>query len=814
VKQRVRTPARVQAKPRAHLTRVRFCAVLLLALSLGVLVPDGSRHIVPASASAAAWSARSTVIPSYFEINRGQAPRNIRFLLRGQQAVAGFLANSITFGIETGRARASHHRDLLDRKLAAEKQTESFQTLRFLGAQPHPSIAGRSPLPGRVNYFIGSDPHRWHTDIPTFGRLLYRGIYPHTDMIVHASRGQLEYDWVLHPGAQPARIHLRVSGSAPLRLLKNGMLEAGRGAAELLQAHPVAYQNIAGVRRMVRARFVVQSASVFGLAVARYDRRFPLVVDPTVSYSTVLGGEDTDQSTSIAVDSSGDAYVAGFTTSLQFPTVHPLQQVNAGGADAFISELNASGSALLSSTYLGGSDDDQVNGIAVGADGSVYVTGGTRSLNFPISHAFQTTPGGGDECTVNEVTMPCGDAFVTHLTAGASTLLYSTYLGTSAEESGNGISVDAQGDAFIAGATQSTSFPQVHGLPPTDFESNGCDDPSSQDLPVCRDAFVTKLSPDGTHLIYSTLVGGNSDDAATAIAIDRYGAAWITGETASVDFPQVNTTLQEGDTTDAFVVKLGAPGNAIAFSTFLGGSNDDIGDAIALDANGDASVVGETDSDDFPTSNAFMANSPGDQDAWIARFSSVGGAPLYVTFMGGDSVQQATGVAVDGTGDTFVVGNTDSSDFPTIDATQQSIGGVDCAPVGSGATNCYDAFVQQLDPGGRPVFSTYLGGDNSDQATGAALDSVGNLYVTGITPSDDFPLRGGLSLSPAGDIASFITRFGDHPQSTQTPTATPTSTVTATPTPTASPTPRPKTTARHKCKKGFKKVHGKCKRKP
>ncbi len=445
------------------------------------------------------------------------------------------------------------------------------------------------------------------------------------------------------------------------------------------QLAPRAYQMTGGRRRPVASRYVLSGDRV-SIRLGAYDHHRALVIDPTVTlaYSTYLGGsgEEGDSGQGIAVDSAGDAYVTGTTTSTDFPTHDPLQPENASGggdvSNAFVAKLNPAGSALLYSTYLGGSGlgafGDSGLGIAVDSAGDAYVTGNTASSDFPTHNPLQPEFGGGGSD---------GDAFVAKLNPAGSALLYSTYLGGSGGDFGQGIAVDTAGDAYVTGYTNSSDFPTHDPLQRKASDTSGD-----------GNAFVAKLNPAGSALLYSTYLGGSRDDSGQGIAVDTAGDAYVTGYTNSPDFPTHNPLQRKfggrggfaGPTGDAFVAKLNPAGSALLYSTYLGGSDDDSAQGIAVDTTGDAYVTGNTNSTNFPTHDPLQPKFRGDHagfigDAFVAKLNPAGTALLYSTYLGGSGDDSGQGIAVDTAGDAYVTGDTNSSDFPTHNPLQPKLPG-------------------------------------------------------------------------------------------------------------------------------------------
>src|SRR5215212_3658745 len=441
--------------------------------------------------------------------------------------------------------------------------------LDFLGANPHATLTARKRLPGKVNYLVGDDPAKWQQGLPTHAELLYGGLWPGIDMAARGEGGKLKYEFLLQPGSSVEDVRLAYRGAEGLSVGAGGQLLVRTSLGVLKDAAPVSYQRIGGERVPVESRYKLEGDGSYGFAVGAYDPRYPLVIDPGLDYSTFLGGTTEDSGVGIAVDGEGRAYVTGTTLSANYPTTPGAFDTTFNGReDAFVTKLNASGSALAYSTFLGGSDSDQGLGITV-REGRAYVTGATLSANYPTtSGAFDTTFNG------------VFDAFVTKLNASGSALVYSTFLGGSDLDQGESIAVDREGRAYVTGLTQSADFPTTLGA--FDRTFNGP-----------NDAFVTKLNASGSALAYSTFLGGSDIDLGGDIAVSGRGSAYVTGGTDSADYP---TTPGAFDTTfnggfrDAFVTKLNASGSALAYSTFLGGSDIDLGGDIAVSGRGSAYV--------------------------------------------------------------------------------------------------------------------------------------------------------------------------------------------------------------------------------
>jgi hypothetical protein len=648
-------------------------------------------------------------------------------------------------------------------RTAARTQTIKIE---FQGANPDLDVEALDELPGKSNYFVGNDSALWRTGIPTFQRVRYHEIYPGIDLVFYGNRKKLEFDFCLSAYADPGRIDLQINGDDKAVLSKDGSLTIGLKTLAVLLP-PSAYQRQGDLRVSVKSRFVARPNGDFGFVAEKYDASIPLVIDPTLAYSTYVGGNGSDEAFGIAVDSTGSAYLVGETTSTNFPLQNSYSSTPNSSGIAFISKLSPDGSSLLYSTYIGGTSGEVGNGIALDNSGGVYITGYTLSSDFPIVNGFQTSTGTTD-----------ANAFVAKIDttrSGSASLIYSTYIGGGGNSTnpigdvGYGIAVDAAGLVYVTGQTTSDNsvspFPTTSSAYQTTLAS------------TAGNAFVTVLDPaqaGSSSLIYSTYLGGGSTgtgDFGLAIAVDVAGNAFVTGQTTSSapTFPTTATAFQTapgnsyGSAFLAEIATTGSGSNSLLYSTYLGGSGNstdatgDVGFAVALDPTMDAYVSGNASSADFPvTAGAYQTTNPANR-SFVAKLdpSQSGSASLiYSTFLGGTDGDEARGLAVDSSGEAFVGGATASSDFPTTTGAYQA----------SLSSPISDAFVSELNSTGTTLlYSTYFGGSCSggDLGNSIAIDSLANPYLAGATCSSDLPVypTGAYQTSLAGSENAFVAKI-------------------------------------------------------
>jgi len=682
----------------------------------------------PAQVSAAYGS-----LPLSFELNRGQTDSRVHFLSRG---------NGYNLFLTPNEAVLSLHQPTASTRPAVVRMS-------LVGANHSPQVRGVDELPGRSAYFIGGDPSRWHADIPNYSRVQYHDVFPGVDLVYYGHQGRLEYDFVLAPGADPSHIRLAFTGAQKMRLDQGDVvLNIPGGDVRLHQ--PILYQERAGERVPVDGHFILTRGREVAFRVGPYDKRAALVIDPSLVYSTYLGGSNLEKALGIASDDKGNAYVTGSSASADFPTTAGAFQPKVRGTDttAFVAKLNSAGTALLYSTYLGGSSSDVGHAIAVNEKEEAFVAGATYSSDFPTTaEAAQRMPGGGR------------DAFVAKLSADGSRLLYATYLGGTGDEEARGIALDQAGEAHVAGVTESDNFPVTANAAIKTASCRGGG--------VCSHGFVSKLSADGSRWLYSTVLGGSANDFANAIAVDRSGAAYIAGHTYSSDFPRTMGALQASAAahsataliqqgSDAFVTKLSTNG-AFLYSGRLGGSGNQRANAIAVDLTGSVYITGRTDSVDFPTTAHALSPSPSGRSgsAFIAKLNPMGSALTYSTYLGGGNGDEGMGIAVDAMSRVSVAGSTSSATFVTTPgALQRTLAGTSAA------------FLSRLDAQGATLtYSTLLSGSKADVANAVALDGNGNVYLAGNTESKNFPVSHALHGTLDSQGSAFVTKFAFPPPS-------------------------------------------------
>jgi hypothetical protein len=664
----------------------------------------------------AAVKAQYAKLPLAFEPNQGQTDDSVSYLVHHGHTTTFFSDTDTTTTTGDGRITMS------------------------LNGAANTAFTGMNQLDSKTNYFIGNDESQWHSDIPNYQQLLAKNVYPGIDLKYYGTNSTLEHDFIVSPNTDYKQIAFHFEGQQDLLLDKEGNIVLKLANEEFKLNAPKTYQQTLNSRHTIPSHFELNDNTITIALAADYDKSQPLIIDPTLTltYSTYLGGSGDDFPWGVAVDVDGNAYVAGQTSSnTDFPIYNGFQwSFSGGGTDAFVAKLNADGSALVYLTYLGGANADAATSVVADSSGNAYVTGYTASLAFPQASPYQA-------CTLGGY-----DAFVTKLNDIGSSLIYSTCIGGTNSDYSWDIALDSSANAYITGWTWSANFPTVT--------------PTQASLAGSTDDFVTKLSAVGSTLLYSTYLGGSGTEGSAnnevSIAVDPSGNAYVTGDTNSGDFP-MSSPMQgsnAGGSHDAFITKYNTTGTAYVYSTYLGGAADDIGRGIAADIYGNAYVVGYTDSTNFPTTSPYQASKAGGSDAFITKMNPSGSAHVYSTYFGGVGSEDPYGIAIDASNAVYITGITSgatgSTSFPTLIPFQAANAG----------TN--DPFVTKMNPAGTAlVYSTYLGGQALDQGQSIAVNqSTGAAIVAGYTASPDFPIDSPFQASNGGGYDTFITQLTDN----------------------------------------------------
>jgi uncharacterized protein (TIGR03437 family) len=663
----------------------------------------------------------------------GPSDGQTQFVARGRGGVVAMAAGTVTLQLagQFGAAERVAFETERDSTTRGASPAQGATIRMTLPGANRVAPRGVEPLAGRTHLLLGSDPSRWQRNIPQFAKVRYDQVYEGIDLLLYGNPDQLEYDFAVAAGADPAIIRLAFDGARRLRVDVDGDLVLETTAGTIRHRRPRGYQTFDGIERAVPVSYEMDSASTVRFRVSEYDRRHPLVIDPVLVYATYLGGIGTELGQSIARDSEGSIYITGHTASTDFPRTSvyaPAGSPHQNNSIVFVTKLDAGGRRILYSTLLGGDDFDISNGVAVDRDGSAYIVGETKSENFPATgRAVQRSKADGS------------DAFVAKLSPDGSALVYSTFLGGDETDLANGVAVDAAGSAYVTGVTYSEDFPTTSGAYQTKFAAG-------------RDVFASKLSADGSRLLYSTFIGGSGTDLANAVAIDMAGNAYLAGLT---DARRANGI------TDAYCVKLDPTGGKVVYAKLFGGLGHEEATAVAIDAAGNAYLTGATFSKDFPTtagafqrqskSPEFQLGSPFGYDAFVVKIDPRGENLLFSSYLNGTRASRGQAIALDPDNNIVVAGHTLSPDFPI------TAGALPPPP----SEELFKGFLAKLNPAGSElVYSTRFGGSGYDQAWDLALDPAGDVYVGGFSTSNDFPTTGGAAQpGHGGAFDAFLVKF-------------------------------------------------------
>ncbi len=738
------------------------CFVITLA-AVGICFAQRPAQVAQSSSSYAQ-------LPLTFEENQGQVNPQVKFLARGKGYTAFLSSEGIALSLRSsGVVKSGAVPD--SRPVRSVIPSNTILQFNLVGANTNPRVVGEAPQAGRVNYFIGSDRSKWHTNVPTYGSVRYKNVYPGIDLVYYGNHRQLEYSFEVSPDADPTLIQFEIEGASQIELAANGDLIVKTHNAALSFQSPTFYQINGGSRVQLQGKYLLKSPTRVGFQVVLPDSRDPIVIDQdaahstyssagrehpqpmtasppnphSVVYSTYLGGSGDDFPTGLAVDSSGSVYVSGYTDSTGFP-VTAVGDPYPGADHVFVAKLDPSGSTLVYADYIGGSGYDYGYALALDSANEVYVTGSTSSPDFPVVNAYQSSYPGSF------------NAFITKLSGDGSSLLYSTYLGGNGSDTPASIALDGLSDILVAGSTTSTNFPVANA-----YQSSAS---PNQGSVYGTYGFLTEFVPDGSSLVYSTYLAGNSNVANNcggtpcwvepssliqALAVDGSGNAYVAGYTNTYNFPTTSGTYQTTNQTQsnaiiAFVSKI-SPSGTLSYSTYFYESSGLFTEinAIAVDASDSAYVSGFSYSDGtFPVTSTAICDPTvygiACSYAFVTKFDATASTLVYSTFLGPNNYATPAALVLDSSNDAFVLASTTSSSFGIVNGVESYSGG-------------NDVLLAEVDPvAGSELFATYLGGSSDETGVGMALDSGGNLYIAGTTDSTDFPTT----------EAAFQTQFGGN----------------------------------------------------
>lgn len=712
-------------------------------------------------------------MPLRFELNAGQIDAQVRFVASGQSGEMFLTPREMVLRVFASSSKSANRPGLgLHQAAPAQPPAQpmldsAVVRLETVNANPNPRITGLDPLPGKTNYFIGNDPKKWHTDVPSFAKVKYENIYPGIDLIFYGNEGNLEYDFNVAPGADPGRIALSVEGTDGVRIDDAGDLMLRTAVGEVSQHAPHVYQEVDGRRQEIAGGYKLLESSpsnqnqeskiqnhLVAFDVANYDSSKPLVIDPELVYATYFGGSAGTAVSGLAVDAAGSVYVTGDTFAHDFPTKNPAQAANrhSGNLTAFVSKFSPDGQSLVYSTYLGGGSGfgagDVGVGIAIDSTGAAYITGVTTSTDFPTRNAIQSQYAGGQ------------DVFVTKLSTDGASLVYSTYLGGSGADAPSGIKLGATNSAFVYGKTSSTNFPTVK---PTQATYGGGG----------SDGFWFGITPDGSQLGFSTYLGGAGDESISSFIVNsemRRIYLFLVHHHSSSSTPSILTDLPDAEpdpwecpdpidlipdpppVVDPLDLPMWipdpppSPPSSDSGATFAEGSPANpatLSRRAAQQANELEAVV---------WGSCIVAPSDSTCSGRTA-FVRVNANTLVKTSVINitNIIPSIVNAVKDSQDALYVTGSAPTSPaFPLVNPIQSGGGGT-------------DAYVTVFAPVTRQiVFSTYIGGSGGDFPSGIALDALGNIYLAGSTLSPNFPTRNAFQSTPpapAGQSNGFIVKI-------------------------------------------------------
>ena len=686
-------------------------------------------------------------IPMHFEENNGQFNDSVKFMSKGIGYTLFLTENEALFLFQnrTSRSKMYDGKYNLDSDV---KNEFTSMSIKLDNANIPNTLKGVDQLESISNYFIGNDKSKWRSDIPNYKKVYYSEVYSGIDLVYYGNQKQLEYDFIVTPFSDPKQISLSIEGADSKVIDGDGNLLLNKNGNQVVFDAPIVYQNINGNKNLVEASYTNLDDESIGFDLGEYNPEYKLTIDPKLIYATYLGGSETDYGWDIAVDTLGNVYVVGETSSTDFPTKNPIANQPIGGdssgRNVFVSKLNPDGDGLIYSTIIGGNDSDEGVAIKVDLDGNAYITGPTSSPDFPTVNAYDPT-----------FTPFSRDGFVAKINPQGNGLIFSTYLGGGYLDWPYAIDIDEENNVYVGGYTASIDFPTLNPYQefPGDFYYTS--DTSSH-----GNIFITKFNPQGNGLIFSTYIGGKWDEHCHDIAVDSAGNVYLTGYAISPDYPLVNPFQSEFISDHpgwwmAIVSKLDSTGSNLIYSTYLGGDGQDAGWDIAIDDLGNAYVVGGTASSNFPTLNAIQESpfEPGflNGAGFITKFNPEGNSIAYSSYLTGTDHQTTCyGVAVADDYWVYISGINHASDFEILD------------PISPGDQHP-GAFIYLIDPTGQEIaYSTSLTSVSSYEGQEIAIDRYGDMYIAGSIGewSKRFPTLSPFQANQAGKGDAYVAKIG------------------------------------------------------